>query len=368
MERRVTMSSHRPNYKVHSPSLHVRRIWVPEGTHSTLALFLLALGIVVSFGLFTGISLAVIDLFRAEGKDSGSSVVLVIIAMLVGTAGLVAWVTVYARTRRKLAVRTKMSRMARLQKLLRRQDFGIRLPHRKLEGDLLARGWTTGRISKAIDGTKDRIAIMVNGPTLCAFPRPMATSLGFEPVPLEDSGERLLDLLASNMWEQGGSREVRSSRETMQSKRSRRNLREALGPIRGVLGVVIIACLVLEAIFSRGEDLIFAALFIVSVGLLYFWPEVMGRQWYLVPGGLVFREYRSWRKVSRVGLVTPDNSPLLVHYAESYALVRVRGRFVRFECPDWSGWCVLAAWISTAARPTREEILAFFGADAEWEK
>lgn len=106
--------------------------------------------------------------------------------------------------------------------------------------------------------------------------------------------------------------------------------------------------------------------------LPFLWGLLRGRTWWLVPGGVVYRDHRLWRKGVSVGLLTPCSSSLVVDM-DGAAYFTDRGRL---RCCSWGLGdpdadaralaALLAAWLSRARTPTREEILAFMGPDAEW--
>ncbi|MND08002.1 hypothetical protein D3C83_303520 [compost metagenome] len=57
---------------------------------------------------------------------------------------------------------------------------------------------------------------------------------------------------------------------------------------------------------------------------------------------------------------------LVINPGAGSGVVAFRERAMVLNFSPRAGLCLLAAWSSVAARPTKEEILAFFGPDAEW--
>ena len=103
---------------------------------------------------------------------------------------------------------------------------------------------------------------------------------------------------------------------------------------------------------------------LMIIPLLAAWlrPLMRERTWWLVPGGLLCREFRMWRRHLDVSLFTAEDSVLFLEMKEGYGIVAAQGRTVRFDCPpheSWITWAVLSAWLSRARRPTLEEARTF---------
>lgn len=96
-------------------------------------------------------------------------------------------------------------------------------------------------------------------------------------------------------------------------------------------------------------------------------PSFIGeRRWWLVPGGVIVREHRLWRRTMRAGLVRPQDTSIFVDFRTATALFLLNGSacMIRLYKGE-SAWAFIAGWISTARPPTDEEVLAFLGRDAK---
>jgi len=86
--------------------------------------------------------------------------------------------------------------------------------------------------------------------------------------------------------------------------------------------------------------------------------------WWLVPGGLICRRFRFWRKGVSVQLFTRADTPLFLEARDGTGLVLDEDRLRRFSYSKEDLPAVIAAWISRARTPSLEEVRAFVGQDS----
>jgi hypothetical protein len=206
-------------------------------------------------------------------------------------------------------------------------------------------------------------------------PLPVPTDAGFEPLNLVEPNEQLDSLLRNSypgVGRPGDLERGRAGRRFAGIKRRWRLLGPDGGPIArwAWLGVMVWLLLLPGPV----PGVHYFRLFIAGVLLWVLLPALCGgRAWWLVPGGLVYRDHRLWRKRVRVGRVTRADSSVVIDLC-GVARILCQGRMVSYR---WGGQkraqragalaAFLAAWVSLARTPTREEVLAFMGPDAEWD-
>lgn len=260
-------------------------------------------------------------------------------------------------------------RRRRLKLLARRNRLTHRKPRFALQWALLEHYRFNGDAWRVAASRDAGAAIAANFPPEYRFPRPVVHDHGFEPIEIDDPSEQMRGLM--DMTFAAGGVDFPEPFDPPASSNAARAIQDRKRKPKSkdlMLHVsVLVIAIYLFLLVAPSFHWEFLLLVVISLAGRFGPSLADPRRWWLVPGSIVYREARSWRKKMQVGMVTPENSPLFVHYEEGYALVRVNTMTLRIGCPDWTGWCVLAAWISTAARPTKEEILAFFGPDAEWE-
>lgn len=341
-------------------STRVRHIVVPARNsffHPVIIAFAISFGGLCGwFG--TGIVLS--SLVEHSDEPSGWCYLCMAIGALLGSCiGALLVNYIYYKGR----MRHSWRRMERLDALAQSQELETALPHRALEQVFLSRFPTQGRIRRLVAGLPPGVTIAVNMPR----PHPASHAVPFEPVALDDSDESLKDLVRLNLEKKGFPVNAQTLTLGLYGKMTKIS-KEARWP-RGldfIFRVTLLSWLVFQE-FIRPST---AALILMFWAIVPRASRIAMGQWWLVPGGILFRKSNPWRRRTKVGMISPDTSPLLVHYKPrgrlGYAYAVANGRAVVLPCPQWTAWPALAAWISTAPRPTREEILAFFGSDAEW--
>ena len=344
--------------------VQVRYVQAPARISSDLFLNVLMLGI-IAFGILG----ALVASYLVRYLDQREYSELIYLGSFAGSCGPWTWYCLRRQWLRQMkSAPGRLTRHRRLKRLSRQDGLKRRNPKFTLQRALLSPFGTNGAIWRVFERFVPGNAFAVSFPADKSFPRPTAVGIPFEPVQIDEPNEQLKSLLVMTLESSGidSAGELQPPKLSKAGKVAQRRKRKPKGG--DYIGLfVLIAYFVFVAQLGRGFPYAMVVGALLGIGIRYGPMLADPRRWWLVPGGIVYREARSWRKNMKVGMVTPENSPLFVHYEEGYALVRVNTMTLRIGCPDWTGWCVLAAWISTAARPTKEEILAFFGPDAEWE-
>jgi hypothetical protein len=330
-------------------------------------------------GLFGLLTVGQRLLGPASGRMPG---VLIGLCAIVSFGATLAWISFVDGVSRRRLLQRRPRRGARLDDLARRPDAPRRAPHRLVE-----RVFRHERRRRAFERNLTEVlrcippgwVIVINSIWKSNPPAPVPTALVFEPVDLYEPDDALCQLAQSGYPEPEHDATVSESDPAL-FRRIRRGLRAAARrmhtrsrPIPSwlVLGLPIIWSYQL----IRRPDwfnlivlvgMLGPLLVRVSRGLL------AGRDWWLVPGGIAWRKHRLWRRSVEVGLVTRRDAPLVVDLTGT-AYTVAGGRLCRFRFPhagtEWFVWgmaAFLVAWVCTARTPTREEVLAFMGPDAEW--
>jgi hypothetical protein len=201
--------------------------------------------------------------------------------------------------------------------------------------------------------------VVANDPAATKVPTSPGTSLKFEPVSFDDEeGLRTLWEADLSLWldelEKAGSLPVPTS-TTFSAWRL----------VGGIVLAIVIACLSMGFLswlwfrdsWAKGA---FMLLILVAVTAIpYIWLNFSERQWWVVPGGFLYRDYRAWRNRFRTGHIRAAESVLLMDFrAERILLVSKGSLFdVSVEDSDLSG--ILSGWLSRAQPPSEEEVRAF---------
>lgn len=339
----------------------VRWIWVPERSMSGNASFAMAAGFVFLF--FFGYFLSS-GIYRAALAPAKETTAQIILGLSIGLVLGIGWMPLFLRLRAMHQVAPYRWRIDRLRWLLSNPAASERLPHRIVEHFLLGPGGTEHKLERILVGLPTGTVVAINASQALRFHLP-ANDTFFEPIAVDE----LHDEGFESEWP-----DIRldSQRNLLKPEGKWPALSGEARKLNGMIlwfNIFLIVVLLIAYLGGWGGSGHWKpiSILVAVLTLNFVSKDVAGRRWWLVPGGMVFRDHRSWRSTTRVGMVTAERSPLIVHLGADFGVVRHQGRAVRFDVPDSAGWCVLAAWMSTATRPTKEEILAFFGPDAEWE-
>jgi len=349
-------------------SVQMRYVQAPARVSSSLALLVIGAGILI-IGLLSLIAAAYLVEWLGLDHTDQLAITLLYVATVCGSCG--GW-GVFAHLMQwgKQMERIPGARLRHRRLSLLKRNNRLHRCHPRLEfqAALLTPFRTSGRIWRAVSPLPAGSTMAVGFPLEYQFARPVPNEIGFEPIEMDEPNDQMRALLEMNLAA-GGIAYAEKIEPPKVSKLARNSQSRRRKPTPSDLLWLLAAIGFSLWIWQARGTFPFFYFFMMTSGfaLSHARSLVDPRRWWLVPGGIVYREARSWRKKMKVGMVTPENSPLFVHYEEGYALVRVNTMTLRIGCPDWTGWCVMAAWMSTAARPTKEEVLAFFGPDAEWE-
>ena len=271
----------------------------------------------------------------------------------------------YRRTRRHSPER---QRLDRLTAVVNHAEAMPRAVSRLVEYEIRTHGGRSRKLAEILNRAGPGLVIVVTTVGWTSFPRHVPTDARFEPIDLEQDNERLA-WLGDQVWE--------AAQQTYPLNQTDVDIEPSALLIRDKLGVLvkwlfgIVGCLGLAYMaystvrFPASTDAyLFCGFFLLMV-LLALGGLLADSTWWLVPGGLVFRRRRAWRRNVQVRLITPAESSLIV-VAGGGAFVLDRGRLRGFNYPHWCDWALIAGWMSTAPTPSRDEILAFVGPDAEW--
>lgn len=356
--------------------LTVRWVKVPPATRGFVGWVLFLIAIPVSYLVAFLIVLLVLGFLLSRlpdpsgirfGVASAISLLMAVIGPIVSYRILEAFRRRY-RYRRTRKHSPERQRRDRLAAVVNHPEPMPRTVARLVEYEIRTRGGRTGKLAEILNRAGPGFVIVVTTTGCSSFPRPVPTAARFEPIDLQQDDGRLAWL---------GDQALEVTAQAFQSSRTEVDTAHSGLLIRDKLGVlamwvfVITGCLGLAYMgystvrFPASSDAyMFSGIFVLLV-LLLLGRLLADSTWWLVPGGLIFRRRRVWRKNVEVRLITPRESSLVVGVGGE-AFVLDRGRLRYFYYPYWGSWALIAGWMSTAPTPSKDEILAFVGPDAEW--
>lgn len=340
----------------------VHWIWVPRRALGAVGLIVLAVGLLASWVFaYAVLCLPLLALFGSSVDDPlWIFIALAVIACL----GPAAWIILFNKERHWRIMRTPRWRSDRLAHIADDEAARERLPHRCFEHCLRSCWRAESKATALLRRLQPRQTIVLNGPRNNDAPRPVVTEVPFEPIDLTQDMEQALWLTSQNLESQG-----QVSLAAQDEGGERLDLRAAVRAASPFLRMGLFglwAGYIFYDLIRSGSTkslMIIAFLFVVAL-VFVLSGAVAGRRWWLVPGGLLCREHRSWRRTSRVSLFTPQDTPLVIDLERNFGAVVDGQRVRRFGFMEEAGWVIIAGWISRARRPTEQELLEFVGPDA----
>lgn len=248
-------------------------------------------------------------------------------------------------------------RTKRLKWVMERPDVLSRVPHRFVEFHQLGHSKTSRSMMKQLSRIRPGEAILID--SLTADPLPfLRSSISFEPVQWSAS-ESLSALTLIEPQDAGRTVEANGPVDGAVFRRRGRGANTVFGWI--VILTISIGSLASASI--RGQSLVSAlnwshlilAVIAASMIVAAYRHLVVGRQFFLVPGGLVRLENGLLFRTPRLALLTPKNSSLVMYRDGGvYLLTEGRPAFVTTDASMLQG--LLIAWLSTARTPTLNEL------------
>lgn len=286
------------------------------------------------------------------------------------TIGLMAglpflWVPKFSRAIARRRLRASMARSARLAHITETEKYAARLPHRVIENVLRLYPEPKRRTRRALRSVSTGRMIVVYDPNMPHRWRPDAKELMFEPLDLSHDSDRGLSLLRlsadvsdEDTKDPGHPPGETESMIAMAGRLTRLRYRRLW-----VLYTIAVIYLIVR--LATSANCIIAAAVTLALGCSIFPRLLLRRQWWLVPGGLILREDKAWRRGVDVHLFNTDSSALFIDMRNGQGMVYDGCKVWRFQCAPFNRWLVVAGWTSTAQRPTLDEVRSFLGVDQE---
>jgi hypothetical protein len=340
-------------------SVRCKLIYIPTEDREGWFLGILAVGIVISWIVAYCLVLALLTIvLKPTGEMPGRIYEYALLGGLVGPLG---WILYYEPRQRRKAHRKQPYRDARLALVLDRAGSSLRSPHRHVESVFRKKKVRSKDVFLAIARLGAGELIVVQDSKVFERGVPVRVTRLFEPIEIvADSDFSSIEATLQDITEDQG-----SSSETPRTTTS-----VLVGTVGHVFSFVLgLFPLLFGTLFmwklmtgSLGSRFIFLAMisFAVCGWLLTLFYE---RRWWLVPGGVAYREVAAWRKGMRVGLVTANDSALVLDIRAGVGYLCDGDRNYRFDFSEDDGLVIAGVWMNTACCPTLEAVRSFFGAD-----
>jgi len=257
-------------------------------------------------------------------------------------------------------LRRRTFRTERLKTIVSKVDSVHRLPHRHVEMLMRSRFAslsTKHRIAERLNPGDTIVVRSLGGPPLSM---PRGSEVPFEPVAITQKTAGAYGLVGLSLGSAGRPGDAGAHEKAVRQSGpffpplSKTYLffaiilPVALFTLRRDIGwlpfVTYLAGLVLWATFPRN-----------SRGRRSLWQRLL-TGWWIVPGGLVFREGGLAKPAQVIGLLTANDSSMLVDARCGKVIVHRGNQTFPILADPFFCWAILAGWISTARTPTMAEI------------
>ncbi len=358
------------------PSPRVRAIGI-RAPHRSLGLMLALLYIAgllaIWFALPTLIMLPLgMWLFR-NFRQNLTPTSLLWILVIVGLAIVIVltrvWYVFLMRLRDAHWQRDRIDRIRRLKRVFERPNAAARLPHRRLELELLTRRATTRLPARLIQELPPGWLIVINPAEKGVAIPAHRKHQPFEPLDLKRDAPGLMNLWYENTgWTAGAIAMIEQMTEEFQraapwyAKAGR-----AMGRIHWflVLYLLWVSPRIYRAIKSGQYDYLLIVAFVISISYI---PALLSlaifdRAIWLVPRGIVLSEAWQWSSRRRITRVGPERTSLVIdvnqNEGQGTAQFVANGKRYTRKLPVPTVFALAAGWLSTAAPPSDEQVQAF---------
>jgi hypothetical protein len=343
--------------------VRVHYLHTPVLRQSTLFLLVLVVGILVSYLVGLGLLMILAPFVEARtnishGEMLGASALLAFLPTAV-------WIWLLSPVAHAPGKSGGRHRGKRLASLLAHGEAAARFPHRLFEQRFLKLKGSLWAMRSAFLEVPNGWALLLNPPTGL---RPGVNGVSFEPIDIMQDSEQMTWLIFMNLRQQGCECEIQGGPDGRHTPTIREQLRAARAVLRrwGWLAwYALVAYWAYQSLKTGGWSHLTSAailLFLLALRTSPWWLSLFAeRRWWVVPGGLVCRSFRFWRRGLELEVFTPEDTPLLVDARSGRGYVVKEGRVRWFPCQQWVAWLVVAAWISQARRPTPDELRSFIG-------
>lgn len=278
------------------------------------------------------------------------------LSALAGIGGVVYFIYRQGTKPYRMARRKNPLRLGRLKKIFDHPEGG-RLPHRLVELMLRRRKGSSGHFERILKRCRPYSVIAILPNQRLRLPFWKKSNYYFEPIELNGDADELLDYVNGEL-------------ELVEEV-------EEENPKRKILSLQRVKSLTFSALFYGFFFWFFASLIYQLRNSLTAWLWVLGligimivvpillrliidKKWWIFPGGLI-RRVDAFGRDSVVHIFGPDSTPLIIDFRNEYVAVTDGGRIFTLSVEHQTQWGVLAAWTSSARRPTKEELLSFLG-------
>lgn len=261
---------------------------------------------------------------------------------------------------------TPQGRFHRLSRLLSHPQAMNRYPHRSVEC-LYRRIFTptSRKLPRLLKTLPKGTNILTSGTKRVTITLPIPSDVFFEPADVREATE-CMDIirLGYNKMMQG----TDTNEEHTQNMKGRRApisfwMRRIGGTIMSVIGIAWLVGNMVLGLYKKDHAYTIICI-IWSVAILgQYWLQIFyANQWWLIPGGIIGREYRLWKKRLNIRIIRASQAASFYDMYQQKMYITHAGRVITLSLQLIQYLAFLVGWFSTARTPSEEEIRSFLDA------
>gem|GEM_PF-2515678 len=330
---------------------------------------MLAAGILLAWVVVLLLTAGIVFSFLVDPDDAPAWVYWANFAFAL--CGPVLWAYWLSRWRWKRLMRVPPGRNKRLSRLSADERTANRLPHRLVEHHLRSTRFSRRAWCRLLTGIPCQCIIIINGPKLSQEPQIAGTDIGFEPIHLIDDTERAAWYSLRSLETMG--RDVQWLHVALLDASPTSEIhcffRRGLYWLGLLFPVVWFVHDLYQGTFSPRNPVSWLPVVLLAFDGFAIWYRLTcAIEWWLVPGGLIYRKPRPLKRTDRTGFVRANNSPFVLDWTAGVGYVREDEHGRRFPAPGMMALAVIFGWLSQAPPPTEEEAQCFVAGDTRNEK
>ncbi len=257
-------------------------------------------------------------------------------------------------------------RFHRLSRLLSHSQALNRYPHRAVEC-LYRRAFAPlpSKLPRLLKTLPKGTNLLTSGTKRVTITLPIPSDVFFEPADVREATE-CMDIirLGYNKMMQG----TDTNEEHTENTKGRRTpisfwMRRIGGTIMSLLGIAWLIGQVIIGLYNKDHIYTISWFVWVVVILGQYWLNIFYlNQWWLIPGGIIGREYRLWRKHLNIRIIRAPQTVSFYDMHRKQLHIAYDNQGIDIPLDPIQYHAFLVGWLSTARSPSEEEILSFLEA------
>jgi len=257
-------------------------------------------------------------------------------------------------------------RFHRLSRMLAHPRASDRYPHRAVERFHRSVFPPPRRkLRRLLKTLPKNTSILTNGPKHVDAALPAPSDTFFEPAGIHEESE-YMDIIRLGYDEMMPYPDT--DEDHSENRKGRRApisfwIRRIGGMITSLMGMAWFLWSLILGIYDKDYLFIIMCIYgmLIFLGICMI-PLFYANQWWLIPGGIIGREYRLWKKRLNIRIIRASQAASFYDMCQKKLYITHAGRVITLSLQPIQYLAFLVGWFSTARPPSEEEIRSFLAA------